>query len=58
MDVLPMIASTSGIASLLIAGTLASFPAGGPTTLLWTGDGDGVSVADATNWSEYRCTVL
>jgi hypothetical protein len=51
MDVLPMIASTSGIASLLLAGAITSFPAGGPTTLLWTGNGDGVSVADAANWS-------
>jgi hypothetical protein len=51
MDVLPMIASTSGMASLLLAGAIASSPAGGPTTLVWTGNGDGISVADAANWN-------
>jgi hypothetical protein len=51
MDVLPMIAVTSTIATSVIAATLAASPAGGPTTLLWTGNGDGVSVADAANWS-------
>ena len=36
---------------LIVSASLAALPHGGPTTLLWTGDGDGISVADEENWS-------
>lgn len=36
---------------LVAVAALAAVPAVGPTTLVWTGDGDGISVADEANWS-------
>ncbi len=48
MDVLPVSAS---ISIIVASAALAAMPSGGTTTLIWTGDGDGVSVADEANWS-------
>jgi hypothetical protein len=47
VDLLPVIATTL----LIAAAGLAAFADGGTTTLFWTGEGDGISVADQANWS-------
>lgn len=39
------------LSTILIATAALAATNGGPTTLVWTGDGDGVSVADEANWS-------